>query len=120
MTLEHYILNGKEIVPATLMEWANWFETADRHVAQEEVGPYMVSTIFLGLDHRFFGDGPPLLFETMVFGHKDDGEVDWSDKECHRYSTWDDAEAGHKAIVKRLWLKVNKERLTERAATAAD
>lgn len=28
---------------------------------------YWVSTVFLGLDHNFYDDGPPILFETMTF-----------------------------------------------------
>lgn len=58
-----------------------------------EGGAY-VSTVFLGLDHRF-GQGEPLVFETMVFG----GPLD---QEQERYSTWDEAEAGHKAMVERV------------------
>jgi hypothetical protein len=48
-----------------------------------------VSTVFLGLDHQR-GDGPPLLFETMVFPDCEDA---W------RYSTWDQAGAGHDQVV---------------------
>jgi hypothetical protein len=48
--------------------------------------------VFLGIDHNFFGDGPPILFETMVFG----GPMD---QDQRRYSTWDEAEFGHAAIV---------------------
>jgi hypothetical protein len=51
-----------------------------------------VSTVFLGLDHQW-GDGPPLVFETMIFG----GE---HDQYQERYSTWDEAEAGHKQGVR--------------------
>jgi len=51
-----------------------------------------VSTVFIGLDHRFFGDGPPLLFESMVFGGPLDGEQ-------FRYPTWDAAAAGHALLV---------------------
>jgi hypothetical protein len=47
----------------------------------------------------------------MVFPSKENGEINFMGEECHRYSTWDDAEAGHKAIVKRLWLKLNEKRL---------
>jgi hypothetical protein len=62
MILEHYILKDKVPIPVSLMEWARWFGTAERHVAEETVGPYWVSTVFLGLDHRFGDEGPPLLF----------------------------------------------------------
>jgi hypothetical protein len=53
-----------------------------------------VSTVFLGTNHRFLGKGPPLLFESMVFGGPTHGEM-------RRYSTWDDAEIGHQAMVAR-------------------
>ncbi len=91
----HYKLEGKEVIEVEdLMEWAKWFENADRHVARDESHNVKVSTVFLGLDHSF-GSGPPLLFETMVFGGKLDEEVD-------RYSTWQEAEVGHEAMKRRV------------------
>lgn len=58
-------------------------------------GDVRVSTVFLGLDHRF-GDGPPLLFETMAFvGHDDVG--------MERYSTWQEAEEGHARWVAKIF-----------------
>jgi hypothetical protein len=92
---DHYILNGHEPVAADLMTWAQWFEKADRRVAFNKIGDTDVSTVFLGIDHNFYGRGAPLLFETMVFG----GPLD---QECQRYSTWDQAEAGHMAMVERV------------------
>lgn len=65
----------------------------DRHVADEMIGDTRVSTVFLGIDHQF-GDGPPLLFETMVFSSNQD-----LDEYCDRYATWDQAAAGHQKIV---------------------
>src|SRR3990167_5954569 len=79
------------------MTWAKWFEKArhDRVVARTNVVPGSdVSTVFLGLDHQW-GDGPPLIFETMVFG----GPLD---QETERYSTWEEAEAGHAQMVERV------------------
>jgi hypothetical protein len=59
------------------------------------VGGYTVSTVFLGLDHQH-GDGPPLLFETLVFGPaQHDGDMD-------RCSTWDEAEAMHERMVAKI------------------
>src|SRR5258706_13563526 len=49
------------------MTGARWFQTSDRHVAKTDFGDVRVSTVFLGFD-RSFGQGPPLLFETMIFG----------------------------------------------------
>lgn len=57
-TTDKYILVGQTPVPCDdLLEWARWFETFDNRVMLSEVGPYTVSTIFLGLDFnhlRFF------------------------------------------------------------------
>jgi hypothetical protein len=96
-----------EIIPATLDEWAKWFGENERHVAETDVGKQWVSTVFLGLDHQY-GEGPPLLFETMVFNRKPDGEIDFGGEETFRYATWDAAEAGHKAVVKRLEAKLKE------------
>ena len=95
-TTGKYVLVGQTAVPEPdLMVWAQWMETADRIVAQTEIPGGMVSTVFLGLDHRFFGDGEPLVFETMVF---QDGEAG----DCHRCSIWSQAEAQHAAVVEKV------------------
>jgi len=89
-TATHWILDGHTPVACTCEQWAQWFEKADRHVAQSTLdGGVKVSTVFLGIDHRFYGEGPPLLFERMIFGgpHSQYQE---------RYSTWEDAERGHR------------------------
>ena len=94
----HWKLLGKLAVPCRdLMEWAHWFETANRHVAQTEVGPMLVSTVFLGLDHNFRDTGPPLLFETMVFGGEEASE--WAESYCERTPDWAAAEAAHRRAV---------------------
>lgn len=92
---EYYILDGKTAVQVDLMTWARWFETAHRHVANETIGESKISTVFLGLDHRFGDDGPPLLFETMVFG----GPLDQEQERC---STWEEAEHMHAVMVMRV------------------
>lgn len=55
-------------------------------------GGISVSTVFLGMDHSYSDLGPPILFETLVFGGSCDGNMD-------RYATWAAAEAGHAAMV---------------------
>lgn len=86
---DHYILDGHKAVPTDLMTWARWFETAgnDRIVAKTDIAHVNVSTVFMGLDHRY-GDGPPQLFETMIFGGPQDG---WTE----RCETWDQAQEMH-------------------------
>jgi len=67
--------------------------TDEWRVAKTDLpGDVFVSTVFLGLDHGFGRPGPPILFETMVFG----GPMDDYQE---RYATWDEAEAGHERIV---------------------
>lgn len=88
--MDNYILDGKTPVRCDdLMTWANWFEKANRHVANDKLpNDVRVSTIFLGLDHRFGDEGDePILFETMIFGGQHDQFQD-------RYCTWAEAEAG--------------------------
>jgi len=94
---DKYILDGHEAIPIDdLHAWGTWFQTAERHVAQDLLpGGIHISTVFLGLDHRFGEDGPPLIFETMVFG----GEYDQFQE---RYSTWEEAEKGHAEILSRV------------------
>jgi hypothetical protein len=88
----YYKLIGREVVPATREDWCTARE-GDRHVAIDDVGPYWISTVFLGLDHRFGDEGPPLVFETMVF------KGSWSGIDMARYSTYEEAEAGHAEMV---------------------
>jgi len=99
-----YILRGKEVVAiSSAREWGSWFATAERHVGDDEIGPLRVSTVFLGIDHNFWDDdGPPIVFETMIFGPPEDVEIFGRrrvmrpDLDMQRYATWDEAEAGHR------------------------
>lgn len=63
---------------------------------REPFGSYkhniVVSTVFLALDHSWDG-GPPVLYETMIFG----GPLDQSYQ--RRYHTRADAIIGHDAAV---------------------
>lgn len=54
-----------------------------------------VSTIFLTMDHAYSSGGPPILFETMIFG----GPLD---EEQWRYCTWAEAELGHADAIKKV------------------
>jgi len=95
---ERYILdeNHKAIPVGDLTTRVRWMQKKKiNRVALTQVTPEIsVSTVFLGLDHSF-GGYPPLLFETIVFGGPMDGEMD-------RYTTWDEAEAGHEAMVEKV------------------
>ena len=62
--------------------WAEWYETHDRVIAKTKVGDALVSTVFLSLDHAFLG-GPPLLYETMIFGGPHDQNDQWRHHNRH-------------------------------------
>ena len=64
-------------------------------IASDMVGNVHVSTVFLCINHGWFG--PPLWFETMVFG----GPYDMYQQ---RYETYEEAINGHKATLKRIVL----------------
>lgn len=84
-----YILseNGEPVRAESVTQWGEWFESADRIVAQYELAGVLVSTVFLGSDHSF-GSGPPVLWETMIFG----GE---HDEYQERYTSRESAIEGH-------------------------
>jgi len=107
-----YILKGKKIVPIDdVLEWGRWFEKANRRV-DETILPdgKRVSTVFFGTDY-YFGpkeDREPILFETMVFSEKlETVKLGKRKRKIHpdldveRYSTWEEAEKGHKEMVKK-------------------
>jgi hypothetical protein len=90
--MRYYILGNQVVVPASgAMEFGKWVETADRIVSKTQVADIEVSTVFIGIDHQFY-NGPPLLFETMVFG----GDLDQT---CRRCFTWDEAVEQHETIL---------------------
>lgn len=109
--MSYYDFDGN---PITLDEWARATETkraARQRVPEGETTPEedpsrigsdtvdgkWVSTVWLGIDYQF-GDGPPLIFETMVFPQ--DGSFD--EEFCDRYSTRAEAEEGHRRVVAAL------------------
>ncbi len=55
----------------------------------------VVSTVRLPIDHGW--GGTPLWYETMVFPNEDD----YGDLDCDRYTTREQAEAGHRAMVEK-------------------
>lgn len=92
-----YILNhlGEAVIEPDPQKWASWFEEylAARSLERTELaGDVFVSTVFLGINYNW-GGGPPVLWETMVFGGSHDGEI------RERYTSADEARIGHARIV---------------------
>lgn len=92
-TIYYKLDENKNVLPSSLEEWSNFIEgrlpTNYRHVGDETINGYRISTIFIGLCHNFDPcSGIPMVFE----GEK-------SDVYMERYSTWQEAEEGHKRAV---------------------
>lgn len=111
--IQHYGFDGQ---PVTEDEWHRLWEvkhsarrgdpesspdTDPSRIGSDHVGGLWVSTVWLGLDHSF-GEGPPLVFETMVFS---DGTS--NDLFCARYSTPAEAKEGHDRVVS--WLREGRD-----------
>jgi hypothetical protein len=91
------LVDGEPVQTDDHLEWAAWMtstmENDGRRVEKTDVGDVMVSTVFLGIDHQDGSSGPPLLYETMVFGHE---RLDI----CERYATRAQAIDGHAQVVR--------------------
>lgn len=110
-----YILEDRKVVPCPdLYDWAAWYEKVEnRRVGCTKVGRFTVYTTFLGIDHNFFGEGPPVVFETMIdfrydrpheetrFGRRRKVLGDFLPYQ-ERYTTWEAAEEGHADAVAML------------------
>jgi len=94
MGIAYYAPDGQ---PCTYEDWAAaWRDPAQKIVKQDTVcdGLYDVSTVYTGTDHGW-GEGRPLIFETMIFGSGPLGDERW------HYSTREEALAGHAEAIKR-------------------
>lgn len=86
MSSDYYSRDGH---PITMTEWCESSKTpGSRTVAKTTTRNETVSTVWLGLNHSWEDNGPPLTFETLVFG----GPLD---QQQERYSTEAEAVAGH-------------------------
>jgi len=103
--------------PISLDEWALKVEDMDyKFIRQETIGRYLISTIWMGIDHNFYGSAP-LIFETMIFVDSKD-----PNDELHlyqaRYTTEAQAITGHEEAVAMVFDTLRQERDKEEAASA--
>lgn len=94
-----YILDddGNPVPEPDMLKAAHWFESAGnngkRTLALTEISKdHYLSTVFLSLDHNHWGEGDPILYESMWFGGDHDGEQ-------RRYCTKEEALEGHKEML---------------------
>lgn len=93
-----YVLDadGNPVPEPSVAAWGEWYGTTDCSVARTDIGESTISTVFLGTDHRFGGNGAaPILWESLVF----EGPLK---DEMNRYTSREAALAGHEAIVDRV------------------
>ena len=107
---DYWVLDSDHTPRAvTFEEYVEWMKLdfdQTRRVAKDKVGLVGISTVFLTVNYNWDPAGPPLLFETMIFAPSSDWhggpDDEWGNNECWRYSTWDEAVAGHERIVAAL------------------
>jgi hypothetical protein len=94
--LRDHVPVSTDEVDLTDEQWRAWMnQDENRVVARDQIGEYLVSTVFRGLDHcqgRFF--------ESAVFEADEQGIFDWC-RERRRVDskTWQEAEAAHASLV---------------------
>ncbi len=85
--------------PITIHEWGALFEDRDyRRIGETIIGPYRISTVWLGMDHSIFGI-QPTIFETMIFGDAIEIPDDELGGYQERYTYKHQAIAGHALAV---------------------
>lgn len=107
MNMYYKLDENKKPVPVEMMEWATSQSDLNSRIVKHDklANGILVSTVFLGLNHQY-GEGPPVLFETMIFG----GEHDQFQE---RYCTWDEAVEGHQVALE---LVLNSDKQTADAS----
>lgn len=101
---------NRKAEPVDFATWVRLTEVGDaeygptamhyRVLARTRVGAYVVSTVWLGIDHGW-GRGVPIIFESMVFAIEqwDSEDFGLTDLDMERYPTEDSAMEGHADMV---------------------
>jgi len=93
--MEH--IYDRDGMPISMAEYSRLLaQPGYQRVAEDQVGPYWISTVWLGVDHGWGRRPVPVIFETMVFA--ENGKVG-HDLEMRRYSTEAEALEGHAETV---------------------
>jgi hypothetical protein len=101
---DYYDRDGTSL---TLEQWVKAYEGLTKKAVASTLLPdgTWISTVWLGINHQY-GEGPPLIFETMVFPGQ--GQLaqclDW--RHYDRYATEAEALAGHEAMVRKVRAKL--------------
>lgn len=96
--IEEPLFYDRQGKPLAMMEWAEIRTDEYVRVAEDTIGKYWVSTVWLGVDHSFMPGSKPVIFETMIFD-KENGGTASMDEFMWRYCTEEDALKGHQDAV---------------------
>jgi hypothetical protein len=96
-----YILKDKTpVLEPDVHTWGRWIQKAERHVDDERIGDYRISTVFLGLDHAWGEDVPPVLWESMIFTSNENDPLSCDCRRCS--GSWEQAESMHAKMVEKV------------------
>ncbi len=90
---DRYRLRGRKPIPCGLFQFGLGLEYGERDVGETTIGPYWISTKFIGMRQTPVEREPPLVFETALFEEGEFVAV------IERYSSWEEAESGHEKAV---------------------
>lgn len=85
---------------ANIVTAAKWLTDDKKIIRRDTINGHLISTVFLGLDHSW-GEGPPLLWETMIFAEGFKGNNEFEDYQ-ERYSSYDEALIGHYEAMEKV------------------
>lgn len=87
---------NKKAVETSRYEANEILKKGEQVIKKTKCGPYLISTIFLVIDHGF--DGVPIHFETIIFcDDQDDPLANFQE----RYKTYEEAILGHEKLVEK-------------------
>lgn len=96
----HAMFYNRAAEPITFRQYGELHKKDDYTIiARTEYNDIAVSTVWQGHDHSLGLSGPPIIFETMIFGGLRSHEY-W------RYATEDQAKAGHAEVCSVIFAKV--------------
>jgi len=99
LTGKYILKHRKPVECPDLYKWGKWLQAPyNKRVRSTYIGNAWISTVFLGLDHRFHPEehSKPVLFERIVFTGNDGG-CDMS-----RACTWREALKMHWEMVRKI------------------
>ena len=106
-TTRYYVLDDADrpVYCPDVEVWTRWMESSvrQRSVARHHLGPFLICTTFMGVDHTAGLTDPPLLYETVIL--EVDGRAGvpnpFEEETWHWYDRRE-AGFGHREVVRKL------------------